>query len=135
MRPRVLTVSAFGPYAGTEVVDFRALADLVLIDGPTGAGKTQLLDAMTYALYGEVSGPRGQVKDDELRSRWADPTARCEVKLEFEVGDSVWRVERAPAQKRQKKRGAGTTEERADARLIQMGPGGERIAVAGRVAD
>ena len=137
MRPRVLTVSAFGPYAGTEVVDFRAFVglDLVLIEGPTGAGKTQLLDAMTFALYGAVPGARAQVKDEELRSRWAEPTARCEVKLEFELGDRVWRVERAPAQRRQKKRGSGTTEERADARLIEISPAGERVAATGRVAD
>src|SRR5262249_40626091 len=137
MRPRVLTVSAFGPYPGTEVVDFRAFSgvDLVLIDGPTGAGKTALLDAMTYALYGVVPGARGQVKDEELRSRWAEATARCEVTLEFELGERVWRVERAPAQRRQKKRGPGATEERAEARLVEVTPAGDRQAAAGRVAD
>src|SRR5687767_11550337 len=101
MRPRVLKLSAFGPYAGTEVIDFRPARgiDLLLIEGPTGAGKTAILDAITFALYGTVPGARDVVRG-ELKSGWSDPTARCEVELEFELGDRVFRVRRAPAQER-----------------------------------
>src|SRR5262249_7117307 len=83
LAPRVRTMSAFGPYARTEVVDFRPLdgRDLVLIEGPTGAGKTAILDAMTFALFGVVPGARDLVRA-ELKSAWADPAARCEVRLD-----------------------------------------------------
>src|SRR5262245_46929230 len=121
MRPRVLTVSAFGPYAGTEVIDFRPLRgkDLLLIEGPIGAGKTAILDALTFALYGVVPGARDEVKG-ELKSAWAEPRAHCEVRLEFELGDKIYLAERAPAQTRPKKRGGGFTEERAEARLYAL---------------
>src|SRR5262244_3018533 len=84
MRPRVLTVSAFGPYPGTEVVDFRAFSgvDLVLIDGPTGAGKTALLDAMTYALYGVVRGARpGQGRGAALALGRGDGALRGDARV------------------------------------------------------
>src|SRR5262249_58073235 len=87
------------------------------------AGKTALIDAMTYALFGVVPGARGELKDEELRSRWAEPSARCQVSFELAIGGRVYRVDRAPAQKRQKKRGAGMTDERAEARLVELAGG------------
>jgi exonuclease SbcC len=136
MRPRVLTVSAFGPFAGTEVIDFRPLRgrDLLLIEGPTGAGKTAILDAMTYALYGTLPGPRDQARH-ELKSAWADPTARCEVRFELELGERVYRVARAPQQERAKKRGGGLTTERAEASLVEVVGEREVPIAAGKIAD
>jgi DNA repair protein SbcC/Rad50 len=136
VRPRLLSMTAFGPYAGTEVIDFRPLAgrDLFLIEGPTGSGKTAILDAMTFALYGVVPGARDQVKG-ELRSGWADPSARCEVSFEFELGDKVYRAHRVPEQERPRKRGTGTTTERAQASLVEVDRGLERPLCRSQVID
>jgi len=83
MRPHHLTVTAFGPFAGTVEVDLDALgeAGLFLVHGPTGAGKTSLLDALGFALYGRLPGVRGGAK--RLRSDHADPGTRTEVALEL----------------------------------------------------
>src|SRR5262249_1568445 len=136
MRPRVLTMSAFGPYASTEVVDFRPLdgRDLVLIEGPTGAGKTAILAAMTFALFGVLPGARDLVRG-ELKSAWADPAARCEVRLDFALGEREYRVVRSPAQTRAKKRGGGLTQERPEAKLFLLDGEREVPLCAGRVAD
>src|SRR5262249_39080946 len=136
VRPRVLTMTAFGPYAQTEVVDFGPVRgrDLLLIDGPTGAGKTAILDALTYALYGTVPGARDQART-ELRSAWAEPSARCEVKLEFELGDRVYRAHRSPQQERLKKRGGGTTTERPEAHIFEVVAGAEIPLCPARLPD
>jgi exonuclease SbcC len=127
MRPRRLTISAFGPFAGTEVVDFTGLVghDLLLIEGPTGAGKSTLLDAMTYALFGSVPGARREI-EHELKSAWADPAADCEVVFEFALGERVFRAGRRPAQDRPKRRGAGVLRQPAFASLVELGAAGER---------
>ncbi len=108
MRPRRITMSAFGPYAGTQVVDFAHLGDhgLFLIHGPTGAGKTTVLDAMCFALYGEAatSGRNGR----NMRSHHCSPFEETRVVFEFSLGDAVYRVERRPEQERPKQRGTGT---------------------------
>ena len=89
MRLHRLQLTAFGPFAGTEVVDFDELCDagLFLLTGPTGAGKTSILDAVCFALYGSVPGVRG-VK--ALKSQHASAEARPEVLLEFSVRDRGW---------------------------------------------
>lgn len=116
MRPRRLEVTAFGPFAGTETVDFDVLADagLFLVSGPTGAGKTSLLDAMCYALYGDVPGPRSR---DRLRSDHAPPALNTEVTLEFSLAEDDWRVTRKPQFERAKRRGTGTTVQKPTATL------------------
>ena len=84
MRPLKLTMSAFGPYAGEEVIDFEKLgtSGLYLITGDTGAGKTTIFDAITYALYGEASG---SVRDSSmLRSKYAAPETPTWVELKFQ---------------------------------------------------
>ena len=92
MKPHHLVIEAFGPYAERVAIDFDALSDegLFLIHGSTGAGKTFLLDAMSFALYGEVSGERG-VKG--LRSDHASPQAVPRVELDFSAGGARYRVE------------------------------------------
>ncbi|MGH3519617.1 MAG: AAA family ATPase, partial [Haloechinothrix sp.] len=117
MRVHRLEVTAFGPYAGREVVDFDALgADgLFLLHGDTGAGKTTLLDAIAFALFGTVPGARGEVK--RLRSDLADADTATEVCLELTVQSYRLRIERGPEYQRPKRRGSGTTTQQAKASL------------------
>lgn len=117
MRPLKLEISAFGPYAGVQVVDFGELGDkrFFLIHGPTGAGKTSVLDAMTFALYGDTTGDERTGKD--MRSLFADVATRTEVTFDFSVGADRYRVWRRPEQVRPKQRGDGFTTEKADAAL------------------
>jgi exonuclease SbcC len=108
-----LEVAAFGPFSGTEVVDFDALSDagLFLIHGRTGAGKTSILDAVCFALYGQVPGVRNSVKG--LRSDHAPPGAGPRVVLEATIRGRRLRITRSPAWERPKLRGSGTTTEHA----------------------
>ena len=97
MREVELEVEAFGPYPGSEVVDFTDLsaAGLFLIYGRTGSGKTSLLDALCFALFGEVPGTRASVT--RLRSDHAPSSAVPRVAVELEIGGRLYRVERSPA--------------------------------------
>ncbi|RFS82720.1 SMC family ATPase [Actinomadura spongiicola] len=113
MRLHRLEIGAFGPFSGTEVVDFDALSDagLFLIQGRTGAGKTSVLDAVCFALYGQVPGVRNAVKG--LRSDHARPGAGPRVVLETTIRGRRLRLTRSPAWERPKLRGSGTTTEHA----------------------
>ncbi|MEV6316353.1 SMC family ATPase [Streptomyces sp. NPDC051776] len=127
MRLHRLRITAFGPFAGTEDVDFDELsaAGLFLLHGPTGAGKTSVLDAVCFALYGGVPGARqgGQ----SLRSDHADPSTPTEVRLELTVGGRRLEITRRPEQLRPKKRGEGLTRDKAQTRLRERtAPGAER---------
>ncbi len=117
MKPIKLTMSAFGPYANTQEVDFRQLGErkLFLVTGPTGSGKTTIFDAISYALYGEASGETRE--NDSFRSDFADPEVMTEVTYEFHLKDRKYIVTRAPKQTRPKKRGEGTTDVLAQAIL------------------
>ncbi len=109
MRPVQLALHAFGPYAAQQVVDFRQLGDrtFFLIHGPTGAGKTSILDAMCFALYGETSG--GERDARHMRSDFAEPAMPTEVTFDFALGNEMYRVTRCPQQERPRRRGLGTT--------------------------
>ncbi|GDX77213.1 nuclease SbcCD subunit C [Cyanobium sp.] len=133
MKPHHLVIEAFGPYAERVAIDFDALSDegLFLIHGSTGAGKTFLLDAMSFALYGEVSGERG-VKG--LRSDHAPPQAVPRVELDFSAGGARYRVERTPPYTATKLRGSGTTEKLAAAALFRV-LGTEQQPVASRTGE
>ncbi len=113
MRVHSLSVTAFGPFADTVVVDLDALSRdaLFLLCGPTGSGKTSLLDAIAFALYGRVPGARGQEK--RLRSDHASATVRTEVSCELTLRGERIRVTRRPEQERPKSRGGGTTRDQA----------------------
>ncbi|MFE3457586.1 AAA family ATPase [Nocardiopsis aegyptia] len=113
MRLHTLTVQAFGPFAGTERVDFDRLGagGLFLVHGPTGAGKTTVLDAVCFALYGSLPGARG--KDRSPKSDHAPLDRVPEVTLECTVRGRRVRIERRPRWERPKKRGTGTITENA----------------------
>ena len=112
MRPLKLVMSAFGPYGGETVVDFEQLGTrgLYLICGDTGAGKTTIFDAISYALYGEVSAADTSKREPrQLRSDFADPAMETFVDLTFEYRGEVFHIRRNPEYARAKKRGEGTT--------------------------
>ena len=117
MRLSRLDVTAFGPYAATQRIDFARLSSsgLFLLDGPTGAGKTTILDAITFALYGGLAGTGAA--EDRLRSHFAPPDAVPSVQLEFAVAGVTYRVSRVPEHQRPKKRGEGFTTEAAQVHL------------------
>lgn len=108
MRPLRLEMTAFGPYPKEVILDFAILANqsMFLITGPTGSGKTSILDAIVYALYGQTSG--GLRDGSDMRSDYADTTTPTSVVFEFQVGDHRYRMERTPKQELMKKRGTGT---------------------------
>lgn len=117
MRPLKLTIAGFGPYAGAQELDFEALgtSGLYLIAGDTGAGKTTIFDAITFALFGEASGDSR--KADMLRSKYARAEDPTYVELTFTYGGQTYTVRRNPAYERAKTRGVGTTSQLADAQL------------------
>lgn len=117
MRPIKLVMSAFGPFAGRETVDFAKLgrSGLFLITGNTGAGKTSIFDGITFALYGRTSG--SDRENSGLRSDYADANTGTYVELEFEHRGETYKVRRVPPYMRMKKNGKGMTEEKSSAEL------------------
>ena len=117
MRPLKLTLSAFGPYAGTICLAMDRLGDrgLYLITGDTGAGKTTIFDAITYALYGEASGDNRDAS--MFRSKYALPETPTFVELEFLCSGRRYTVRRSPEYLRPARRGGGTTVQKAEAEL------------------
>ena len=118
MRPLLLVMSAFGPYAAEEKIDFTVFGrqGLYLISGDTGAGKTTIFDAITYALYGQPSGTK---RDGEMfRSKYAEASTPTFVSLEFEYDGKTYVIRRNPEYLRPKERGEGTTLQSADATLF-----------------
>ncbi|MGW1750567.1 AAA family ATPase [Streptomyces sp. NPDC002092] len=119
MRLHRLDITAFGPFGGSQTVDFDELsaAGLFLLHGPTGAGKTSVLDAVCYALYGSVPGARQSGQGLALRSDHAASGTRTGVTLELTVAGRRLEVTRQPPWERPKKRGSGTTLEKAQSGL------------------
>ena len=131
MRPLKLTIAGFGPYAGTQMLDFEKLGSsgLYLITGDTGAGKTTIFDAITFALFGEASGNNRD--PSMLRSKYAKGDAPTYVELTFSYDGKNYTVRRSPKYERLKSRGIGTTTQIADAKLTY--PDGRLLTKQGEV--
>ncbi len=120
MKPLRLTLDAVGPYPECEIIDFRNVLESRLfgIYGPTGAGKSTIFSAMTFALFGEAT--RNEQHPSTLRSDHADPSRMTEVEFVFETGNRVYRIVRSPEQMRPAKRGGGETKESHKATLFEV---------------
>ncbi len=126
MKPILLELSAFGPYAEKTVIDFTPFhGDIFLLTGDTGAGKTTIFDAISFALYGEASGGRERRSGKSFRSDYAAPQTDTYVSFTFKEGEKTYTVTRTPEYERPKKRGDGVTKELASATLSCTGE--ERI--------
>lgn len=126
MKPLKLTLSAFGPYSGETMIDLAAFGEggIYLITGDTGAGKTTIFDAITFALYGEASGKTREAA--MLRSKYAPPETPTYVEMEFLEKGERYTVRRNPAYTRPAKKGGGQTQQAADA--VLYGPGGRTVS-------
>ena len=121
MRILRLTMDAVGPFPGHEVIDFEAFSDAgrFLLSGPTGAGKSTIIDAIVFALYGKVSGGRDS-SDSRIRSRYASEQAKTEVELIFSTSSGNYKVRRQPVYERVKINGKGVTKQNAKAWLFKL---------------
>lgn len=133
MRPETLILSAFGPYASRQEIPFEKLGKhgLYVISGDTGAGKTTIFDAITFALYGEPSG--NHRKADMMQSKYAANGEETFVELTFSVGSSRYQIHRNPEYQRPKKRGEGWITQKADAVLTL--PDGSVVTGARNVTE
>ena len=131
MRLIAMKFSGFGPYKGEYAIDFTALtrSRMFLIDGETGAGKTTILDCLTFALYGVISGSEADNLNaagdgQRVRSKFLmNDRAETYVDLIFQVGDGYYEVRRTPAYDQPKTRGEGTTKRNATGKLMRLGQG------------
>jgi len=125
MKPLHLTLSAFGPYARESSVDFSQFGEdgLFLIAGDTGAGKTTLFDAISFALYGEASAGKERRKSKSFRSDYASGKTETWVELTFRHREGTWRIRRNPEYERPKKSGEGITTQTAWAQLTNLDTG------------
>lgn len=136
MRIHSLTFRGVGPYRDEQTVDFDQLGEsgLYLINGPTGAGKSTIIDCVTFALYGKLAN--AEADESRLRSDFCGPTDPTEVALEFETAAGRYRVIRRPAYQRAKARGSGTTTQSAECHLFRLdGPDQEAVAETKGAAD
>lgn len=135
MKPLCLTMTAFGPYAGLQKLDFRELQDrkFFLIHGPTGSGKTTILDGMCFALYGDASGVERDGKS--MRSDHAEEVVMTEVVFEFAIGEARYQVKRIPEQERPKKRGEGKMTMPPKAELWSIPLSGQPALLASKWLD
>ena len=117
MRPKKLTISAFGPYAGRVTLEMDRLGEsgLYLVTGDTGAGKTTIFDAIAFALYGQASGSSREPA--MLRSKYAEPDTPTFVEMEFSYAGQDYHIRRSPAYDRPKQRGTGLVKEPPRAEL------------------
>ncbi len=136
VRPLSLTMCAFGPFQDEQTIPFEQLGanPLFLINGPTGSGKTTILDAICFALYGRTTGDERE--GSQMRSDLASADTLTEVIFSFELAGRTYRIRRVPEQQRPKARGEGTTIQPTEAQLWVIDPaGGERLLVPSKVTE
>ena len=135
MKPLKLFMNSFGAYADAQLIDFTLLGDrnFFLIHGPTGSGKTTILDAITFALYGTASGDLRETKN--LRSDYAPPSSKTQVDFSFRSGAKEYLVVRTPEQEAAKARGTGTRKLPATAALYELDGGDEKNLLATGVSE
>lgn len=134
MKPLYLKMQAFGPYRDCAELDFSRLdGGIFLITGDTGAGKTTIFDAISFALFGTVSGGKDRKSVKTLRSDFADDSVKTVVEYEFLYRGEKYRIERVPEYTRPKKNGKGETKEVADACLYM--PDGTPISGVDKVGE
>jgi exonuclease SbcC len=133
MRIERLSITGFGPFRETQDIEFAAFNnDLFLITGKTGAGKSSILDAICFALYGDI--PRYEKTESTLRSDFCEPDDLTEIVLEFSLGDARYRVTRIPEYERPAKRGGGMTKQLPKATLEKF-DGEKYVAVTAQVRE
>ena len=138
MKPLILELQAFGPFAHRQVIDFRVLGSktFFLIHGPTGSGKTTILDGMCFALFGDSSG--GERDGRQMRSHHAGLDTLTEVGFDFVLGKDLYRVRRVPEQTRRALRGGGETIQNPKAhlwRIVSEAGGEKEVPVASGWSD
>ena len=131
MRLHQLTMTAVGPFAETQVVDFQRLAEsgVFLLEGPTGVGKSTVLDSITFALYGGVASDSADPA--RMHSHFAEPGVRPEVTLDFSVAGQRHRITRSPQHQRPKLKGDGFTKEKAAVSLFRLDDAGDTELITG----
>ncbi|GIN84575.1 nuclease SbcCD subunit C [Heyndrickxia sporothermodurans] len=135
MKPLKLMMQAFGPYAEKEVIDFTALGNrtMFVISGKTGAGKTTIFDAISFAIYGKASGE--DRNGSELRSQFAVDDLPTEVSLQFSLRNKTYCIWRSPQQEKRKSRGDGYTTVNARAEIYVVNEEGQKQLLAANVRE
>lgn len=133
MRPLTLEIAAFGSYPGAELIDFTVLAQrgLFVVTGDTGAGKTTIFDAMSFALFGEMPSKTAS----EIRSHHASPDRHTYARFTFEVDGHRYTIERSPEYERPKKVGTGTAKENASVSLTRLNPDGSTDSLGTKIKE
>ena len=135
MKPLLLQMQALGPFAKTEIIDFTLLGSnpLFLINGPTGSGKSTILDAICFALYGESTGKERDI--EEMISDYADSDLHTEVIFTFLIGNNKYKIKRIPKQEMKKVKGSGTTEKNSEAVLHSINENNKEILLSNKIKD
>jgi exonuclease SbcC len=135
MKPLKLTMQAFGPYAGSETIDFTELGNrtMFVISGKTGSGKTTIFDAISYAIYGKANGE--DRSGPELRSQFAVDDLSTEVALDFSLRNKVYSITRSPQQLKKKNKSDDYTQVGAKGELYMWAENGEKKLIASKVSD
>ena len=129
MKLILLEVQAFGPFRKNEKVEFSSLGEepLFLIDGPTGAGKSSILNGITFALYGDLADK--DRNNESIRCDFSDDDTETKVSLTFEIRGSIYKITRAPTQIVKKKKGDGLRERPGFAELLKIGKENDEVLV------